>query len=159
MMTIRVEIVSAQAKIYSGTAELVVVPAILGEMGIAPRHAPLLTKLKPGCIRIVVSPQHEEVFYTEGGLAEVQPHVVTVLADVVMRAENLDEAAALAVKKRVEKTLLGPQTDLNYSQALAELAQAIAQIRTIERFREKPNVKSIYEKHVKKETDATRKKS
>src|SRR5580658_9418418 len=96
-MTIRVEVVSAEAKIYSGVAELVVAPAILGEVGIAPRHAPMLTRLKPGCIRIIVSQDKEEVFYVQGGLLEVQPHIVSVLADTVLRVEDIDETAANAV--------------------------------------------------------------
>jgi F-type H+-transporting ATPase subunit epsilon len=140
-MTIRVELVSAEATIYSGKAELVVIPALLGEMGIAPRHAPLLTALKPGCIRVVVSSEKEEIFYINGGLAEVQPHLVTILGDVALRASDLDEAAALEVKKRAELALSYHQADFDYSHALAELAQAIAQLRAIEQLRKKMLIK------------------
>jgi F-type H+-transporting ATPase subunit epsilon len=140
-MTIHVEIVSAEAKVYSGIAELVVVPALQGEMGIAPRHAPLLTQLKPGSVRILISSDQEEIFYVQGGLLEVQPHLVSILADTVLRADNLDEAAALAVKERAEQALSKPENDLDYSKALAELAQALAQLRTIQQLRKKLNVK------------------
>lgn len=139
-MTINVELVSAEAKIYSGQAELVVIPALLGEMGIAPRHAPLLTALKPGCIRVIISPEKEEIFYINGGLAEIQPHLVTILGDIALRAGDLDEAAALEVKKRAELALSSHQTDFNYSHALADLAQAIAQLRTIEQLRKKHHI-------------------
>ena len=140
-MTIRVELVSAEAKIYSGKAELVIIPAELGEMGIAPRHAPLLTSLKPGCIRIITSQDKEEIFYINGGLAEIQPHLVTILGDVTVRASDLDEAAALAAKKQAELELANRKTQLDYSHALAELAQAMAQLRTIEQLRKKHRIK------------------
>ncbi len=140
-MTIRVELVSAEAKIYSGTAELVIIPAELGEMGIAPRHAPLLTSLKPGCIRIITSQDKEEIFYINGGLAEIQPHLVTILGDVTVRASDLDEAAALAAKKQAELELANRKTELDYSHALAELAQAMAQLRTIAQLRKKHRIK------------------
>lgn len=140
-MTIRVELVSAEAKIYSGKAELVIIPAELGEMGIAPRHAPLLTSLKPGCIRIITSQDKEEIFYINGGLAEIQPHLVTILGDVTVRASDLDEAAALAAKKQAELELANRKTELDYSHALAELAQAMAQLRTIAQLRKKHRIK------------------
>ena len=140
-MTIHVEIVSAEAEIYSGIAELVVIPALQGEMGIAPRHAPLLTQLKPGSVRILVSSGQEEIFYVQGGLVEVQPHLVSILADTVLRADDLDEAAALAVKQRAEEALSKPESDLDYSKALSELAQALAQLRAIQQLRKKLNVK------------------
>jgi len=140
-MTIRVELVSAEAKIYSGKAELVIIPAELGEMGIAPRHAPLLTSLKPGCIRIITSQDKEEIFYINGGLAEIQPHLVTILGDVTVRASDLDEAAALAAKKQAELELANRKTELDYSHALAELAQAMAQLRTIGQLRKKHRIK------------------
>lgn len=140
-MTIHVEVVSAEARIYSGTAELVVIPALLGEMGIAPRHSPLLTQLKPGSVRLVLGSEQEEIFYVNGGLAEVQPHLVTVLADTALRASELDEAAAQAVKAQAEKALSKPSADLNYSRAMGELAQALAQLRAIEQLRKKYKVK------------------
>lgn len=140
-MTIRVELVSAEAKIYSGTAEMVILPATMGEMGIIPRHAPLLTTLKPGCLRIVVRPTEEEIFYVNGGFAEVQPHLVTILSDTALRADTLDETAALEVKKHAEMTLSKSKASLDYSRALTELAQALAQLRTIEQLRKKLHVK------------------
>lgn len=140
-MTIDVEIVSAEAKVYSGTAELVVIPALQGEMGIAPRHAPLLTPLKPGCVRVLSKGKDEELFYVQGGLVEVQPHLVSVMADTALRAEELDEAAALEVEKRSKRALMEPESDLDYSRALAELAQALAQLRTIQQLRKKMNIK------------------
>lgn len=136
-MTISVELVSAQEMIYSGVAELVVIPAFLGEMGIVARHAPLLTQLKPGCIRIVVSPHQEEIFYIKGGLAEVQPHLVTILGDTALRATDLDEAAAQKVKKDAELALAKPSTDFDYFHAVAELAQAVAQLHAISQLRKK----------------------
>ena len=140
-MTIHVEVVSAEAKIYSGIAELIVIPALLGEMGIAPRHAPLLTQLKPGSVRVIHASDQEEIFYVNGGLAEVQPHVVTILADTAVRASDLDEAAAQAVKIQAEKSLSKPAADFNYSKAMGELAEALAQLRTIEQLRKKYKVK------------------
>lgn len=140
-MTIHVEVVSAEARIYSGTAELVVIPALLGEMGIAPRHSPLLTQLKPGSVRIMLGSEQEEIFYVNGGLVEVQPHLVTILADTALRASDLDEAAAQVVKAEAEKALLKPSADFDYSKAMSELAQALAQLRTIEQLRKKYKVK------------------
>ena len=102
-MTIHVDIVSAEADIFSGLAEMVFAPAILGEVGITPRHAPLLTPLKPGEVRVRLNPEREESFYISGGLLEIQPHVVTVLADTALRAHDLDEASALEAKQRAEK--------------------------------------------------------
>jgi F-type H+-transporting ATPase subunit epsilon len=140
-MTIDVEIVSAEAKVYSGTAELVVIPALQGEIGVAPRHAPLLTQLKPGSVRILLQGKEEEIFYVQGGLVEIQPHLVSIMADTALRAEALDEAAALEVEKRSKRALMEPESDLAYSKALAELAQALAQLRTIQQLRKKLNIK------------------
>jgi F-type H+-transporting ATPase subunit epsilon len=134
-MTIHVDIVSAEADIFSGLAEMVFAPAVLGEVGITPRHAPLLTPLKPGEVRVRLSSDREESFYVSGGLLEIQPHVVTVLADTALRAHDLDEASALEAKQRAEKMLADRQTDIDYARAQAELVEAMAQLQAIERMR------------------------
>jgi F-type H+-transporting ATPase subunit epsilon len=136
-MTIHVDIVSAEAEIFSGTANMVFAPAEMGEVGIAPRHTPLLTRLKPGEVRVQMEGKEEQFFYVSGGILEVQPHVITVLADTAMRAKDLDEAAALRVKDRAEKAMLDKRSDFEYAKAQAELAEAAAQLRTIKKIREK----------------------
>lgn len=135
-MTLHVDIVSAEKEIYSGTAEMVFAPLETGEVGILPRHAPLLARLKPGEVRVRTGTE-ELAFYVSGGLLEVQPHVVTVLADTALRARDLDEAAALKAKERAEEALRNRQADIDYARAQAELAEAIAQLRTIQRLRER----------------------
>ncbi|QFY89287.1 F0F1 ATP synthase subunit epsilon [Magnetovirga frankeli] len=133
-MTIHVDIVSAEGAIHSGKAEMVYAPAELGEVGIAPRHAPLLCRLKPGEVRV----QHEgkmEHIYVSGGMLEVQPHVVTVLADTAVRAKDLDEAAALEAKRKAEEALANRAGEFEYAKAQAELAEAVAQLRTLEKIR------------------------
>jgi F-type H+-transporting ATPase subunit epsilon len=134
-MTIHVDIVSAEADIFSGLAEMVFAPAVLGEVGITPRHAPLLTSLRPGEVRVRLNPEREESFYISGGLLEIQPHVVTVLADTALRAHDLDEASALEAKQRAEKMLADRQSDIDYAKAQAELVEAMAQLQAIERMR------------------------
>jgi F-type H+-transporting ATPase subunit epsilon len=134
-MTIHVDIVSAEADIFSGLAEMVFAPAVLGEVGITPRHAPLLTPLKPGEVRVRLNPEREESFFISGGLLEIQPHVVTVLADTALRAHDLDEASALEAKQRAEKMLADKQSDIDYARAQAELVEAMAQLQAIERMR------------------------
>ena len=134
-MTIHVNIVSTQKEIFSGVAEMVTATGELGELGILPRHSQLLTRLKPGQIRVQVPNGEEQVFYVSGGLLEVQPHVVTVLADTAERAKDLDEAAALAAKQHAEQLLADRRTDFEYAKAEAELAQAIAQLQAIEKMR------------------------
>jgi F-type H+-transporting ATPase subunit epsilon len=136
-MTIHVDIVSAEKSIYSGPAEMVVAPAEMGEVGIAPRHTPLLSRLKPGEVKIIEPGGNEEFFYVSGGMLEVQPHIVTVLADHSERAHDLDEAAAKQAKERAEQLLADQKGDMDYAKAQVELAQAIAQLRTIEKLREK----------------------
>jgi len=136
-MTIHVDIVSAEAEIFSGTANMVFAPAEMGEVGIAPRHTPLLTRLKAGEVRVQMEGQEEQFFYVSGGMLEIQPHVVTVLADTAMRAADLDEAAAQRVKSRAEKAMADKQSDFDYAKAQAELAEAVAQLRTIQHIREK----------------------
>lgn len=134
-MTIHVDIVSAEAEIFSGTANMVFAPAEMGEVGIAPRHTPLLTRLKPGEVRVQVEGQEEQYFYVSGGMLEVQPHVVTVLADTALRAKDLDEAAAIKVKERAEKAMADKASDFDYAKAQSELAEAVAQLHAIQRLR------------------------
>mgnify|MGYP000721224345 FL=1 len=136
-MTLHVDIVSAEAEIYSGTVTMVYAPAEMGEVGIAPRHAPLLTKLKPGEVRVQTQDGEEQSFFVSGGLLEVQPHVVTVLADTAIRAHDLDEAAALEAKERAEQMLSDKQADIDYARAQAELVESMAQLAAIRKLREK----------------------
>jgi F-type H+-transporting ATPase subunit epsilon len=133
-MTMHVDIVSAEREIFSGTANMVFAPAEMGEMGIMPRHTPLLTRIKPGEVRVQQEGK-EDFFYVSGGLLEVQPHVVTVLADTAQRATDIDEAAALAAKERAEEALKQREGEMDYARAAAELAEAIAQLKAIERLR------------------------
>jgi F-type H+-transporting ATPase subunit epsilon len=135
-MTIHVDIVSAEREIYSGTAEMVFAPLATGEVGVLPRHAPLIARMKPGEVRVRTSTE-ELQFYVSGGVLEVQPHVVTVLADTAIRAKDLDEAAAQAAKQRAEEALKDRKADIDYAQAQADLAQAIAQLRSIRKLRDK----------------------
>lgn len=135
-MTMHVDIVSAEEEIFSGPAEMVFASGVMGELGILPRHTPLLTKLRPGEVRIR-TPEGEELFYyISGGMLEVQPHVVTVLADTAVRAKDLDEAAALAAKERAELDLKNKVSEFEYAKAQAQLAEAVAQLRAIQKLRE-----------------------
>ncbi|VAW75439.1 ATP synthase epsilon chain [hydrothermal vent metagenome] len=136
-MTLHVDIVSAEEEIFSGTANMVFAPAEMGEVGITPRHTPLLTRLKPGEVRIQIEGKEELFFYVSGGMLEIQPHVVTVLADTAARAKDLDEAAALKAKERAETAMKDKQSDFDYAKAQAELAEAVAQLRTIQKLRKK----------------------
>ena len=133
-MTIHVDIVSAEKAIYSGLVEAVFASAVMGELGIYPRHTPLLTRLKPGEVRLLVDGK-EEQFYVSGGMLEVQPHVVTILADTAMRAADVDEAAALQAKADAELALKDRDAKLDYAEAQAQLAEAMAQLRSIDRMR------------------------
>jgi F-type H+-transporting ATPase subunit epsilon len=135
--TIHVDIVSAEGLIFSGEASMVFVPGSQGDLGIAPRHAPLLTTLKAGEVRVQVEGQEEQSFYVGGGALEVQPHLVSVLADTAARARDLDEAAAVAAKQRAEESVRGRADKLEIAEAQAELARAVAQLRAIERLRKK----------------------
>jgi len=137
--TIHVDIVSAEGEIYSGAAEMVFVPASQGEIGIAPRHAPLLTTLKPGEVRVKTPGGEELLFWVGGGALEIQPHLVTVLADTAARARDLDEAAALAAKQRAEEALGDHKGAMEVAEAQAELARAVAQLRAIEKLRKLKN--------------------
>jgi F-type H+-transporting ATPase subunit epsilon len=135
--TIHVDIVSAEGQMFSGEASMVYVPGAMGELGIAPRHAPLLTTLKPGEVRVQAEGQEEQVFYVGGGALEVQPTAVTVLADTAARAKDLDEAEAQAAKQRAEEAVKGRADKIQLAEAQAELARAMAQLRAIERLRKK----------------------
>ena len=134
-MTLHVDIVSAEAEVFSGTATMVFAPAEMGEVGIAPRHAPMLTRLKPGEIRVQSQEGGEQSFFVSGGMLEVQPHVITVLADTAIRAADLDEAQALEAKERAEKLLKDKSADIDYAKAQIELAQSIAELRAIQTLR------------------------
>ncbi|MGH8512919.1 MAG: F0F1 ATP synthase subunit epsilon [Gammaproteobacteria bacterium] len=136
-MTIHVDIVSAEAEIYSGQAEMVFAPALMGEVGIAPGHTPMLTRLKPGEVRLKLSDGSEEAFYVSGGMLEVQPRMVTVLSDTAVRAHDIDEAAALEAKQRAEQMLSDRSAEIDYAKALAEYAEAAAQLQAIQRLRQR----------------------
>ena len=136
-MTLHVDIVSAEAEIFSGTATMVFAPAEMGEVGIAPRHAPLVTRLKPGEVRVQTQEGEEKSFFVSGGLLEVQPHVITVLADTAIRAADLDEAHALEARDRAEKMLADKTADIDYAKAQSELAQSMAQLAAIKKLRQK----------------------
>jgi F-type H+-transporting ATPase subunit epsilon len=133
--TIHVDIVSAEGEIYAGEATMVFAPATRGEIGIAPRHAPLLTTMKAGEVRVQDINGEEHLFWVGGGALEVQPHKVTVLADTAARARDLDEAAALAAKQRAEEALRDKVGAMEIAEAQAELARAAAQLRAIEKLR------------------------
>ncbi len=136
-MTMHVNIVSAEAEIFSGTVTEVFAPAVMGEVGVYPRHTQMLTQLKPGEVRVVKENGDEDHFYVSGGMLEVQPHVVTVLSDTAVRAKDLDEAKAVEAKKRAEQALKDRKSDMDYARAEAELAEAIAKLQTIQRMRRK----------------------
>jgi len=135
MATIHVDIVSAEGQIFSGDAAMVFAPAAMGEIGIAPRHAPLLTTLKPGEVRVQLPSGEEQFFFVGGGALEIQPHLVTVLADTAARAKDIDEAAALQAKQRAEEALKDRGDKVDVAKAQAELAMAMAQIKAIEKLR------------------------
>ena len=137
MATIHVDIVSAEGEIYSGTAAMVYAPAKMGEVGIAPRHAPLLTVLKPGEVRVEDTEGKEHFFYVTGGMLEIQPHLVTVLADTALRGEQLDEAAALAARDEAEKALAGISEETDLVRAQAERAEAEARYRAAQKIKGK----------------------
>lgn len=136
-MTVHCDIVSAEEAIFSGLVEIVVASGASGELGILPGHAALMTKLQPGPVRVKKQNGEEEIFYVSGGFLEVQPNSVTVLADTALRADNIDEAAALEAKKHAEQALENQSGDFDYSRAASQLAESIAQIRTLQQIREK----------------------
>lgn len=133
--TIHIDIVSAEEEIYSGDAVMVFAPAEMGEVGIAPQHTPLMTRLKPGEVKVQPVSGEEMFFYVSGGLLEIQPHVVTVLADTALRARDIDEAAAIEAKERAERALKDKVADIDFAKAQAELAEALAQLRALENLR------------------------
>lgn len=135
--TIQLDIVSAEKAIYSGDVELVVATGLMGEVGIVHGHAPLLTQLKPGEVRITTADGEEDVFYISGGMLEVQPGIATVLADSAERAESLDEAEAIKAKERAEQAIANRDADFDYTRAAADLARAAAQIQAIRKFRKR----------------------
>lgn len=136
-MTVHCDIVSAEESLFSGLVEFVVAAGEEGDLGIWPHHAPLLTRLKPGPVRVKKQNGEEEIFYVSGGFLEVQPQLVTVLADTADRAENMDEAAAEQARERAREALEGQHSEMDYSRAAAQLAEALAQLRTIEQLKKK----------------------
>ena len=135
-MTVHCDVVSAEESIFSGLVDIAVFPGESGELGILPRHTPLLTRIKPGTIRLKVQNQSEfELVYVSGGMLEVQPDMITVLADTAIRAHDLDEAKAIEAKKRAEEAISNRNAEMDYAAAESELAQAIAQLQTIQRLR------------------------
>jgi F-type H+-transporting ATPase subunit epsilon len=136
--TLHVDIVSAEQAIFSGEAEMVVAPGEAGELGVLPEHAALLTRIKPGTVRLKIPGEdREEIIYVSGGMMEVQPHVVTVLADTSIRAENLDEAKAMEAKRTAEEVITNRTGDMEIAEAQAVLAESIAQLAAIRKLRQK----------------------
>jgi len=135
--TFHVDIVSAESEIWSGKAGALFANGEMGELGIYPRHTPLLTRLSPGEVRVLLEDGSEEDFYISGGMLEVQPHVVTVLSDTAVRAEDLDEAAALEAQKEAEQAMKDQKSEMDYAKAKSELAEAVARIRTIQNLRKR----------------------
>jgi len=135
--TMVVDIVSAEAQIYTGTAKMLFAPAVMGEVGIMPQHTPLLTKIKPGEVRVISENDEEEFFYVSGGMLEVLPTGVTILADTAQRAHDLSEAAAQEAKERAEKALADQKDDVDYAAAEAQLAEAVAQVEAIRKIKKR----------------------
>ncbi|WP_342220111.1 F0F1 ATP synthase subunit epsilon [Rickettsiella endosymbiont of Miltochrista miniata] len=135
--TMQIEVVSAEDAIFSGEATHIVVTGLLGELGIYPGHTQLLTALKPGPVRIVKPDGEDEILYISGGILEVQPQLVSILADTAIRAADLDELAALEAKEHAERILSDKQADIDYAKATAELAQAVAQLQVISKLKKK----------------------
>lgn len=137
-MTIHLDVVSAEESIFSGLAEFVAAPAKMGEIGIYPRHAPLITNIKAGALRVKIPDQAEEtLIFVSGGILEVQPGVITVLADTAIRGADLDQAKAEEAKRAAEEALKNNASNIDYAKAQAELAEAVAQLQAIERLRKK----------------------
>jgi F-type H+-transporting ATPase subunit epsilon len=135
-MTLHIDIVSAEAAIYSGLAEFVIVPAEMGELGIYPRHTPLLTRIKPGSVRIKAPDREDEdLIFVSGGILEVQPGVVTILSDTAIRGADLDEARVLEAKRQAEEAMKDRSSSMDYARAQAELAEAVAQLAAIQKLR------------------------
>ena len=136
-MTMHLDIVSAESELFSGLAEVVVAPAIMGEVGIHARHTPMLTPLKPGEVKITKQGGEEEYIYVSGGMMEVQPSVVTILSDTAVRAQDLDEASAMEAKQAAEDAIRDREGDIDIAEAQSQLLEAVAQLQMIERFRKK----------------------
>lgn len=135
-LRVHVDVVSAEEQIFSGEAEFAVFPGEAGELGIYPRHAPLLTRIRPGAVRLKIPDRDEfEMVYVSGGILEVQPTLITLLADTAIRAKDLDEAEAIKARQRAEEALKNRSADVSYASAEAELAQALAQLQTIRKMR------------------------
>lgn len=135
-MTIHVDVVSAEQSIFSGVAEFIAVPAEMGELGIYPRHTPLITRLKPGSVRMKIPDRaEEELVYVSGGILEVQPNVVTILSDTAIRGHDLDETKALEAKQRAEEAMKNRAAAMDYAKAQSELAEAVAQLHAIQKIR------------------------
>jgi len=135
-LTIHVDVVSAEQALFSGPAEVVIAPGEMGELGIYPRHAPLLTRIKPGSVRLKLPNQdEEELIYVSGGMLEVQPNVVTILADTAIRGVDLDEGRAIEAKRAAEEAMKNRASDIDYAQAQAELIEAVAQLHAIQKLR------------------------
>jgi F-type H+-transporting ATPase subunit epsilon len=135
MATIKCDIVSAEAEIFHGQAQMVIASGEMGELGIAPRHAPLITRLKPGQVRVIPESGEEQFFYVSGGILEVQPNLVTVLADTAMRAKDIDENAARRAKEEAERVIANRGDEMEIAEAQAQLAMATAQLEALERLR------------------------
>lgn len=134
-MTVHCDVVSAEEKIYSGRVEMLIAAGSEGDLGIAPGHAPLLTALKPGPVRVIKQGGEEEILYVSGGYLEVQPDIVTLLADTAVRAKDVDEAAAQQAQKDAERAMADKSSDFEYTRAAAELAEAVAKLRTVQQLR------------------------
>jgi len=134
-MTMHVNIVSAENEIYSGTVTQVFAPASMGEVGVMPRHAPMLSTLKAGEVRVLLQDGGEESFYVSGGILEIQPHIVTILSDTAMRASDIDENAAMEAKSRAEAAMKDKASEMDYAKAKSELMEAVAQIETLKKLR------------------------
>lgn len=136
-MTMHVDVVSAEGEIYSGTAEEAIIPAEMGEIGVMPRHTPLLARLNPGEVRVKLEGKDEfESIFVSGGMVEIQPHVLTVLADTGVRADDLDEAKALEAKARAEEAMKNQEDSIEFAQAKAELIEATAQLALLKKLRD-----------------------
>jgi len=135
--TMKVDIVSAEAEIFSGTAKMLFAPAIMGDVGVMPQHTPMLTKIKPGEVKVITEDDEEMLFFVSGGMLEILPQGVTILADTAQRADHIDEAKAIEAKERAEKMLADRKDGIDYAAAEVELLEAMAQLRTIKNIKKK----------------------
>jgi F-type H+-transporting ATPase subunit epsilon len=136
-MTMHLNIVSAENEIFSGTVTQVFAPAEMGEVGIMSRHAPMLSTLKAGVVRAISQDEEEQTFFVSGGILEIQPHVITILSDTALRADDIDESAALEAKAQAEAAMKDKASDMDYAKAKAELLAAVAQIEALKKLRKK----------------------